>query len=53
MHTCKRCDDFSGNFEQYGGATLHRITYSNTRGEEYLDAAFPKLSIIESAKVMP
>ena len=25
--------------EQCGGATLHRITSSNTRGEEYLEAA--------------
>ena len=25
--------------EQHGGATLHRITPSNTKGEEYLEAA--------------
>ena len=25
--------------KQYGGATLHRITSSNTRGEQYLEAA--------------
>ena len=25
--------------DQYGGATLHRITPSNTKGEEYLEAA--------------
>ena len=25
--------------DQCGGATLHRITSSNTRGEEYLEAA--------------